>query len=172
MAPADSELEAMRSIAAALEGLDEEARGRVLRWAADRFKMGGAAPDGHRGGSGSHGEAKATERQFPDFASLYDRAKPSAESEKALVAGYWLQQIESQKDFTGFGANRLLKNLGHPIATVPREFNRLISTRPNLVMVVKKRGKTMQARKTYRLTAEGIKRVENMLSGESKEGKE
>ena len=164
MVQADPELESMQKIAVALDGLTADARSRVLRWAADRYNVGDIEQLGeHAVGS----KTGAPEADFQDFASFYDRAKPSIESEKALVAGYWLQQKEGQKDFTALGANNLLKDLGHPITTIPREFIKLIKAKPNLVMLVRKSGKTKQARKTYRLTAEGIKRVDSIMAGKT-----
>ena len=44
---------------------------------------------------------------------------------------------------------------------------KLMKARPQLVIQLKKTGTSRQARKTYRLTTEGTRRVEAMVSGEA-----
>jgi len=43
----------------------------------------------------------------------------------------------------------------------------LVDDTPRLVIQTHKAGKTKQARKKYKLTAEGIKRIKQMLTGNS-----
>lgn len=49
----DPEIEAMSTVATALAGLEENAQGRVLRWAAERY--GTTMPTGSRRGGGAAG---------------------------------------------------------------------------------------------------------------------
>ena len=61
--------------------------------------------------------------------------------------------------------NSELKNLGYPIGNITRAVSGLASTMPRYVMQTKKSGTTKQARKKFRLTVEGIRRVEQMIGG-------
>lgn len=155
----DQELKVMATISETLVKLDEAAVGRVLRWAADRFKVPITAKPPERGEAGEGGAV------FQDFADLYDRTNPSTDSEKALVAGYWFQVSQGQQDLDAQRVNAELKNLGHGVGNITDALSGLMKRAPRLVMQTRKSGSTRQARKKYRLTVEGTRRVEEMLSG-------
>ena len=185
------ELDAMRAIYDALDGLDEEQRSRALRWAADLFKInlvgtpavlqGGATlPDdvrpphsdvadsdstygtvGTEGDSSSNGSAVV---QFEHFAELYDACAPKDDTDRAIVAAYWVQIVPGKSQFTGHEVNKELRNLGHGITNVSAPLGRCINKKPALVLQIRKAGKAKQARKTYKLTREGIKAVQAMMS--------
>jgi hypothetical protein len=172
----DPEVAAIAKVNEALSGLAPEVQQRVLRWAAERFGVTvtpakkHAPPNG--GGKGKHLEEEQGTGDpvtFSDFASLYDAANPTSDAEKALVAGYWLQTIQGNSDWKGFSANKEVKNLGHGVGNITVSLNQLIDSEPRLVMQTHKGGKTKQARKKYKLTGEGIKRVKQMLSGSAAE---
>jgi hypothetical protein len=160
----DSELAAMVQIAAALEPLDEAARRRALHWAASRFQV-------HDAGVSSPPNASSTESAdqvtYDTFAELYEAASPSTEREKALVACYWVQVFQGQQSFGAQAINAELKDLGHQIGNITEALTALKSERPALVLQLKKGGTSRQARKTYKLSLEGIRRVENMTSIQS-----
>jgi hypothetical protein len=158
LAMSDPEIDAMETIAKALGGLDEQQVARVLRWALDRhgISMVQTSSKGNWQRTGTPDGMAVDERQFPDLAGLYNAANPRSEAEKALVAGYWFQQVRRQSDFEGQQANTELKQLGHGIAN--------ITQKPRLVMQTHKSGRAKQARKKYRLTTEGLRYAENMLS--------
>lgn len=167
-----AEIQAMQTVAEAVSDLDDEARGRVLRWAAERFSvvvtgapMSGRTPgpSGMAGnvanGPSSNGEVP----QFSDIAELYAAAAPESEVDKALVAGYWFQFNQGQPDFGSQEVNSALKNLGHPIKNITSAFDSLKGRKPAPVMQVKKSGTSRQARKTYKLTVAGKSAVEMMI---------
>lgn len=169
------EVQAIQDLTNIFRELDVEAVKRVIRWAADHYSValmsGGkpvttasSLPAVRTGASGAGVE-------FEDFATLYDAANPKTGSERALVAGYWLQVVQGAVDVSGQSVNNELKNLGHPIANVTVAFSSLQDRKgkPTLARQVKKGGTTKQARKRYRLTVEGIRKVEQMLSGETEE---
>src|SRR5437764_9534772 len=97
----DPELGAMAAISRALGVLDEDAAGRVLRWAADRFSISlspirkGPAESLGRGNSPAErervreGQGSGCASQYDNIADLYDAASPKTEADKALVAAYW-----------------------------------------------------------------------------------
>lgn len=158
----DAEIDAMTVVANALDNLDSDARTRVLRWAVSRFgqvqtrtAVAGYAPN----------ELDASS-QLSDgcetFAELFAAANPTTEREKALVAGYWTQVCEGQPMFVSQALNDALKNLGHGVGNITDALTQLRNDRPALVLQLKKSGTSKQSRKTYKLTIEGIKRVESM----------
>jgi len=167
------ELEAMKAVAAALGPLDTGGVGRVLRWAAEAY---GAKVSVHvsGGGGGSKGfEEEAAgggggvdlKSKYPALADLYSAAGPTQETDKALVVGYWLQNVLGVGDFDSQTVNGELKNLGHGVANITSAFDGLMARKPQLVIQTKKSGTTRQARKKYKLTLEGQRSVERMIGG-------
>lgn len=175
-AASDPEVTAIGKVNAALVSLEPAIQQRVLRWAAERFNV--TLPQTNKPAVDSDKRKQAAEEQgqpdtpgsFTDFASLYDAANPTTEADKALVAGYWVQVLQGSADWNGFSANKELKNLGHGVDNITIAFSALIDSSPRLVMQTHKAGKTKQARKKYKLTNEGIRRVRQMLAGESANG--
>lgn len=79
--------------------------------------------------------------------------------------GYWFQVIRAEADLDSQSLNTELKHLGYPIGNITRAVSALASSTPRLVVQIKKGGTTRQARKKFRLTVEGIRRVEAMTGG-------
>lgn len=166
-----AEINAMKSVAEALTLLDEAACGRVLRWASDRFGakipvlQQSPASEVEEDISQAGDKPKQTEEQtYSDIADLYAASHPSNDPEKALIVGYWFQIIEGQGDFDSQRINKELKHLGHGVSNITSAMSSLIGRKPALVMQTKKSGNSQQARKKYKLTHEGIKRVKEMIS--------
>ena len=154
-----SEVRAMATVADALADLPAEAAIRVLEWAlkAIRGQVETASSNEWHALEGAIAEAEPQ-----DFPELFNMARPSSEKEKALLAAYWLSK-DGDQDFTALQANRLLRNLGHAIGNITREFDRLMAEKPQLVIQTRKSGSAKQARKMYRITTAGRKRVQEML---------
>jgi hypothetical protein len=164
MGELDKETKAIAEIAATLGGLDDEdQRGRVVRYIAERFNVEGGKLMAKKTQAGAL--ELRDEGQFSDFATLYNACGPNTDALRALVAGYWLQICQSAQGFDGQSANTELKNLGHGVKNITAALSALKDQKPVLVLQVKKSGKTKQARKLYKLTAEGINRVRAMISG-------
>ena len=157
----------MKKIADALESLDEAARQRALHWANSRFRatrMGNAD-----GGStsaqqfGTTNEPSENTVRFETFAELFEAANPNIEKEKALIASYWEQVCQSSPSFASQSLNAGLKDLGHGIGNITEALTALKNDRPALILQLKKSGTSRQARKTYKLTQEGMRRVQTMI---------
>ncbi len=164
----DAELEAMVAVNAALSPLDKTAAARVLRWASDRYGAPAAAPAHAPPHPGSHPTPGEPPRATPHratetLADFYAAAAPAGEAEKALVIAYWLQEVEGKRELDALEVNARLKHLGHRVANITRALNDLITARPQLVIQTRKSGTTRQARKAYRVTAEGLRRVRDMV---------
>ena len=162
------ELKAMAQMESALESLKEEARARVLRWAADRYGAAVAKAKSEPRSGMSPEKNNGTAVEYSDLSEFYSAATPSTDAERALVAAYWFQYREDQVDVEAQGINKELKHLGHRVGNITRAFDALKDQKPALVVQTRKEGTTKQARKKYKVTAEGKKRVERMLS-ETKE---
>lgn len=174
----DLEIEAMGTVSKALGGLEEEAQGRVIRWAAERYGVTlGAAPRKQTGGgpgvSAGIGELDEDELQenadnetptWDHFAELYHASGASTHPEGMLVAAYWVQVREGQESFGSLELNKLLKDLGHGVTGTAKVMTTLIAKKPALILQLKKSGKSQQARKTYKLTDAGKKAVEQMIA--------
>lgn len=170
---AENEIKAMGAVSAALENLENEGRARVLFWAMSHYGVASppARPNWAVGGkSGSEaGAVLAAVSGYETFADLFNAAHPKTEKDKALVAAYWVQVCESAGSFQSQSLNDLLKDLGHGIGNITEALNQLKDDRPALVLQLKKSGSSRQARKTYKLTLEGSKRVDAMTRTEPME---
>ncbi|MBI3185574.1 MAG: hypothetical protein HYZ28_25835 [Myxococcales bacterium] len=102
---------------------------------------------------------------FTSFGELFDAADPETESDRVLVAAYWRQVAEGASEFASYPVNTLLKETGNTVSNITRAFDTLIAQSPRLVLQIKKAGRSKQARKTYKITREGLRRVETMLTG-------
>lgn len=165
----DKELKAMVDLAAALSPIqdDNAAMARVLRWAVDRFRTKTVPSGGvlELDGTSSEDRQPQTGARFTDFADFFAAAGPNSEFEKALVGAYWFQKMQGVQDIDSQSVNRELKMLGHMVANITDSFNTLMGKKPALVIQTRKEGSLRQSRKKYRLTNEGLKYVEGMLSG-------
>ncbi|MCV7224457.1 hypothetical protein [Mycolicibacterium komossense] len=175
---ADPEIEAMSALATALADLEDDARGRVLRWAAERYgvslnvssgsRHGGGAANGIGGGGEEVTDEEIAEEApvYEHFADLFDKAQPKTNPDKALVAAYWLQTIQSQSTWQSAVLQKELKNLGHAISNITDALTANMQKKPARIVQVQKTGKSRQARKTYKVTHEGLVYVQGMLRGE------
>jgi hypothetical protein len=159
------ELDAMKKIAAALEPLDDAARARALQWALSRFRTSKSLLPSDQPASPRGGEIASetlTSGEYANFAELFDAANPVTERDKALVAAYWTQICENVSAFPAQSLNGLLKDLGHGIGNITEALTALKNEKPALVLQLKKSGTSRHARKTYKLTSVGAKRVATM----------
>jgi hypothetical protein len=167
----DVEIEAMGTVAEVLDPLDEQARVRVLRWAAERFDIASVTAVSSREGD-DHAEPSLAEEVRPTYADVGDlvhAAGPETGLDYGLAVGYWIQVIEGKATWGGGDVNNVLKDLGHGLSNVTKTLNSLIGRRPALVMQTSKSGRSRQARKTYKLTAAGIAHVEQRLASHPSE---
>lgn len=177
----DPEIEAMSAVAAALADLEQEVQGRVLRWAAERHGValpadrdrhkgtggGGAASEHDDGAEDVTEEVIAAEAPvFEHFAELFAKAQPTTEADKALVAAYWLQAVLGEDKWQATAPQKELKNLGHSIGNITQALTSNIRKKPQRIIQLRKAGNARQARKTYKVTHEGLVYVEGMFGRE------
>ena len=160
------EFETMRVLEkAVLQHEDEpEKKARVVQWFVSRFFEGQELP---RSQAAAASPLATGATPYATFAELFDAANPTIERDKALVAAFWIQVIQGQPSFPSQSLNNELKDLGHGIGNITEALNQLKDERPALALQLKKSGQTKQARKIYKLSQEGIRRVQAMLRNES-----
>ncbi|MCB9848615.1 MAG: hypothetical protein H6814_09400 [Phycisphaeraceae bacterium] len=162
----DPEIKAMATIAKELDQLEEEQRVNVLLYINTRYS--GSAGNTTRPPARGAAPMSPPE-EFDNIGEFFDAANPTTDSDRAVVVGYWLQVIEGEEDFESAAVNKHLKNLGHAVSNVTRAFGNAMNKSPRLVIQTSKSGSSKQARKKYKITREGIKRVKKMLAQEGAE---
>lgn len=100
---------------------------------------------------------------YDSIAECFADASPNSDWEKALIVAAYLQVKNSLSDITSLEVNKELKNLGHASSNITKAFESNIDRRPQFVLQLRKDGKTQQAKKKYKVSAEGIKHANSML---------
>jgi hypothetical protein len=170
------EFEAIKTVHDALAPLEAAARTRVLTYITSLLSIDVRSTNSKPAESADDGEVETEEDtveeqatkgspKFSSFAELYDAASPKTNSEKALVIGYWLQVCLASESFTAAAANKELTHLGHKVANITNAIDDLKKQKPALALQLKKSGTSQQARKTYKVSHAGVKRVEEMILG-------
>jgi hypothetical protein len=166
----DAEIDAMRTVLTSLDQLDPEARGRVLSWAARRFDLEGFDRIGRPSTAGMSNQARSSDYADPrheTLAEAFAAANPKTGGLKALIVGYWKQIRDGAVSLDGQSINTELKHMGHHVANITDAMNELQRQKPQLAVQLKKSGTSKQARKTYKITTEGVKVAEAMIRGDS-----
>lgn len=176
---AAKEFNAIKAVHDALEPLEEEARARVLTYITSLLGIDvkgagsrgaaaaadGADVDDETEEAAAADEAAKAAPTYSTFAELYAAASPKSNGEKALVVGYWLQVCQGAESFTAATANKELTHLGHKVANITDAIDSVKNQKPMLILQLKKSGNSRQARKLYKVSHEGVKRVEGMIGG-------
>ena len=155
----------MNTLVETLEALEAPQRANVLRYINGRYGGRPSAPLRDAEG-GEPGEGAVGSAAFADLGDLFDRANPQNQADRVLVVAYWKQVIEGAESFEAFPVSKELKHLGHGVTNITSALDSLIQQSPKLVLQVAKSGKTRQARKRYKVTREGVRRVQTMIEGE------
>jgi len=180
----DHELQAMSQVNAALKVLSNDERYRVMQWAANKYlkttvplKFAGpivpteitppAALDIGVVTSDDADDDKEHDETptYDTFAEMLDASGADTDSERFLVAAYWLQITNERGDWKSFDINKLLKDTGNQIATISnavRDVTKKSKAKPAMVVQVSKSA-AKGGSKVLKLTTEGIKKVKTML---------
>jgi hypothetical protein len=167
-----AELEAMKQVGEALASLDDDARGRVLHWASDRFGLAmHTRAKLHeprvQGEDDAESAAPTQDTELPDsFAEFFSRLGAKTDPDRALATAYWFKRQEGRDAFSGFDVNAELTQLGHKVGNITKALGSLMQRKPQLILQKGKSGKSRQARKTYAISHAGEKEIERRLRGE------
>jgi hypothetical protein len=169
------EIEVMREINRLLNNLESSQRSRIIRWLYDKYVVDSEsasfqskADDNPQSVSGETQSDSQTSQQpqHQNFADFFAAVNPQTDSERALISSYWLQVKEGKESVRAYDVNALLKDLGHPINNITRAFDHLQSKSPQLIMQIRKKGRSQQARKRYRVTQAGIDKITEDLQAQ------
>ena len=130
------EINAMKGVADSLMNLETDSIQRVLSWASSHFNV---EPTSElRPPQKQHKEAQSQpshdDPDYDDIADLFHAANPVTDVDKALVAGYWEQVHEGDKDWTSQAINTRLKHLGHGIKNITDALSGLMNRKPALII--------------------------------------
>jgi hypothetical protein len=169
----DPEIDAMRSVSAALTDLDEQAKGRVLRWASEKYGVTTVTVPSTTGTPNSITDAVSiptTEEEivaaaptYEHFAELFAAANPKTDADKALVAAYWVQVIRGTDKWPSRLLNNELKNLGHSVGNITKALSNNMDRKPQRIIQLQKTGSSRQGNKIYKATHEGVAYVQGMI---------
>jgi hypothetical protein len=156
----DAELAAMQSLAEVLGGLDKPAQERVLGWAISRFALSCSTSASPKGLQANSGIERST--SFTEFAELFHAMNPSDNGAKALAAAYWLSRGDGEA-FTAQAANGLLKDMGYHVPNITDALTQCMKEKPATIIQTRKSGSSRQARKLYKLTDAGRRKVSSLI---------
>ena len=160
------EQEIIKDICEKLEPLSVEGRSRVMDYIIRALEID-TVEGSPMGSEASYKKVEETSNkldQFTTLADLYHRAAPTTVSDSALVAAYWVQEQSDQNNFVSQDVNKELKHLGKGAKNITSALKHMMDLDPALVMQVRKSGKSQQARKIYKITDAGMRRVREMIS--------
>ena len=162
----ESELKAMNRVSHALKDLKEEEIDRVLMWVQKKYAKS-TQRDSFSIEGNSAIDTKSNHvdlKSFNSTADLLASINPKTDSDKALIVASYLQIHKDEKILTGREVNRELNHLGHGVKNITNSISSLIKRKPQLMIQLRKEGRSQQAQKKYKVTVEGLKAVSEMLS--------
>lgn len=153
--PDDREVETIRLIAEALDSLDESAARRVYRWLTDRYaRLERASESAQTPAEDTLPvPAIAGARRLGDLEALYAAAKATAQWERALITGYWLQEVQHREDFDAQAVNQTMRECGYGISNITRELSKLTAGG----LVVQQPLGNSNGRRRFRLSRDGLR---------------
>lgn len=158
----DPEIKAIGEITKALTELSDEQRHNVLLYVNARY--GGQSAPRARVTTTDAADLPPPGNQYSSIGDFFDAVNPQTEAERVLAVAYWIQTVEGEEAFESYPVNKHLKHLGHPVSNITRALDSMIDQTPRLILQTSKSGSAKQARKRYKVTREGIKRVQAMLA--------
>lgn len=110
----------------------------------------------------------AGETEKVAFHELVEQWAPETQAEWALLGAYYFQVVNGNQSITAYQVNKELKQHGTVVSNITVSFDENINQNPALMRQTGKSGKSKQAKKTYIVTTNGIKFVQNKLNESSK----
>lgn len=175
----DPEIESISKCHDALKTLDDEAKKRVIQWLVNKYELSKTSfshvipePQKQSGNLISTSPAvidipnpmsHISIEDYDDLAEFFAILSPSSDWEKALIVATFLQVKNGLGDFKGFDVNKKLKNLGHGVSNIASTLTACIDKKPQLILQLRKEGKSKQAQKKYKVSTEGINYVKKLL---------
>jgi hypothetical protein len=153
----DNEINVMHQTLTLLNTLDDIAQKRVLNWLSARLSISVTPSNGVKTSTESEEQDKAE-----DISDYMACKNPSNDQERVLLVATFLQEKNNKQNLTAFEINTELKHLGHSVNNITSAISGLINSKPQLMIQLRKEGKSKQAKKKYKVTREGILRASQM----------
>lgn len=149
----DSDIEALRLTSSVLDPLSPAVRQRVLRFLNDRYaeKMEDEIDD-PQANLKLDDSAIQPSRGLVDLEALYIRAKTTAQWERALITGYWLQELKRKKDFDAMSVNQAMRQCGYGISNITRELTKLTGWK----LIAQQPAQNRNERRRFRVSPDGL----------------
>ena len=170
----EPELKAMNDVYDALKDLENDAKKRVIDWIIGKFSLGqqkrklaGASEET----SEESGARRVEFASFKSVADLFANATPKTDADKVLIVATYLQETKNVDELAGREINKELHHLGHGVGNITATITSLMNKKPQLMIQIRKEGKTKQAQKKYKVTNEGFVAAKKMI-GSTEQGKE
>jgi hypothetical protein len=160
-------IELLDRINRAVSTYDTALRDRAATILVERAFGRGTSPPSTIGPAGNPQNKSGFSGSSGDFASLVERWNPSSQQHWALLAAYFQTRFQGKETTTGQEINAILKHHGTVIRNITDALGANMLAKPALILQVAKSGSSRQARKTYKVTTQGIQYVERMLQGTS-----
>lgn len=165
------DIDAVQRILKTLGEFEPAEQERILRWVSEKLGVAGVGLSTVRAplsaaAMGSTGGAERSADGLQAFATVADlmaQIHARTPAERALVVATFQQYRTGKSEVTGFEVNSELKNLGHAVGNITDTIEALQSAKPALMIQVRKGGTTRQARKQYKVTDAGYRRVLQLL---------
>jgi len=179
----DPEIEAIVKSYEVIKDLDGDSKQRVISWLVDKFglsndaaiQMKQSAPGmGGRDSAMGHsamGMAKLSPDMplpekltgFDTVELLFNQIYTKTEPEKVLVVASYLQEKSELQELGGRRINTELKRMSQGVKNITAAISSLTRKNPPLMSQTKREGSSPQAKKQYRVTEEGIRRVNESI---------
>ena len=164
----DLELKAMQITYSAIKGLDDDAKKRLIDWLIGKFSLGVKKEIAQNFVSNdlrteNYNDIHEILSRSVQIAEIFGQLEPKTDSEKVLIVAAFLQENQGLAELTSRQINDELKHLGHGVSNITTSIGMLINKRPNMMIQTRKEGKSQQAQKKYKVTAEGFKMVMEMF---------
>ena len=166
----DAELKAMNNIYEVLKDLDDDARARIVNWLIGKLSINRPKVIATMTPSAQFRieDNNLSIASFTSIAELFGKTIFKTGSDKVLLIATYLQLKENKEELTSREISNELNHLGHGVSNITAAITPLINRKPSLMIQTRKEGKSQQAQKKYKVTLEGIKAADAMISSESK----
>ncbi len=147
----DKELRMMKLAHQLLLNVDKLAQVRIINWLQSKLDVGAGSQESVKQVSIAVDQPVSQPNSQPKQAPT---RLPVTDREKVLAAAIALAEAGAVQ-FTSRQVSQKLKEVGIVISNLTRTMTELVSTRPPLLVQLRKQGKTMQGRRLFMLSSHG-----------------
>ncbi|MBI5455221.1 MAG: hypothetical protein HY956_11370 [Deltaproteobacteria bacterium] len=159
----DPEIKAMSDVNEAIKELQDDAKTRVIQWILNKYSLNLGAVVNKGARPNAENSRDIDIKSFDSVANIFEKATPQNAPDKVLIVAAFLQEKFDKSELTGGEIHKELRHLGHGLSNITDTISQLEAKKPKLMIQTKKEGKSKQAKKKYKVTAEGLKAARQML---------